>query len=134
VIVVDTNVVARFVLRGEGASLAEGILEQDASWVAPPLIHSELRNVLATSMRTHRMTLEEALAAASVAEKVLESPAKEVDTGSVLQLAKRSGCTSYDCEFVFVALDLGVRLVTSDRQVLTAFPETAVSPEAFVAH
>ena len=51
-IVVDTNVVARFVLRGEGANLAEGILEQDASWVAPPLIHSELRNVLATSMRT----------------------------------------------------------------------------------
>jgi hypothetical protein len=100
VIVVDTNVVARFVLRGEGPNLAEGILEQDASWVAPPLIHSELR----------------------------------VDTGSVLELAKRSGCTSYDCEFVSVALDLGVRLVTSDRQVLTAFPETAVSPEAFVAH
>lgn len=133
-IVVDTNVVARFVLRVDGASLAEGILERDASWVAPPLIHSELRNVLATSMRTRRVTLEEALAAASVAERVLESPAQEVDTGSVLELADRSGCTAYDCEFVALAKRLGTPLVTSDRQVLTAFPETAVSPEAFVAH
>jgi predicted nucleic acid-binding protein len=133
VIVVDTNVVARFVLRGDGATLAERILERDSSWVAPPLVHSELRNVLATSMRARRMTLEEALAAVSVADKVLAGRPREVDTGSVLELAERSGCTSYDCEFVSVALDLGVPLVTSDRQVLAAFPETAVSPGAFVS-
>jgi hypothetical protein len=32
-----------------------------------------------------------------------------------------------------VALEIGVPFVTSDRQVLAAFPETAVSPESFVA-
>ena len=134
VIVVDTNVVARFVLRGDGATLAERILERDSSWVAPPLVHFELRNVLATSMRTRRMTLEEALAAASVADMVLAGPPREVDTGSVLELAERSGCTSYDCEFVSLAQRLAVPLVTSDRQILAAFPGTAVSPEAFSAH
>ena len=51
-----------------------------------------------------------------------------------LELAKRSRCTAYDCEFVALAKRLGTGLVTSDRQVLSAFPETAVSPEAFVAH
>jgi predicted nucleic acid-binding protein len=133
VIVVDTNVVARFVLRGDGATLAERILERDSSWVAPPLVHSELGNVLATGMRTRRMTLEEALAAVSVADEVLAGPPLELDTGSLLELAERSGCTSYDCDIVSVALDLGVTLVTSDRQVRSAFPETAVSPEASVA-
>jgi predicted nucleic acid-binding protein len=134
VIVVDTNIVARFVLRGEGTTLAERVLERDAIWVAPTLIHSELRNVLATSVRTRRITLEKARVAASVADSVLDGTSRDVDTGSVLELAERSGCTSYDCEFVSVALDLGVPLVTSDRQVLAAFPGTAVSPEAFAAH
>lgn len=55
-------------------------------------------------------------------------------TPDVLELAMRSGCTAYDCEFVAVAKELEATLVTSDRQVLAAFPETAVSPEAFVAH
>jgi len=32
-----------------------------------------------------------------------------------------------------VATEIGVPFVTSDRQVLAAFPETAVSPESFVA-
>jgi len=51
----------------------------------------------------------------------------------VLELAVRSRCTAYDCEFVALAKQLGVPLVTSDRQVLAAFPETAVSPDAFAS-
>jgi predicted nucleic acid-binding protein len=49
-----------------------------------------------------------------------------------LQLAAESGCSAYDCEFVALARDLEVPLVTADRQLLAAFPSTAVSPEAFV--
>ncbi|MGA8893316.1 MAG: hypothetical protein WB493_17280 [Anaeromyxobacteraceae bacterium] len=56
-----------------------------------------------------------------------------IATDVVLTLADRSGCTAYDCEFVSVAMELGVPLVTSDRQVLGAFPEFATSPEDFVA-
>lgn len=132
-IVVDTNVVARFVLRGVGAAIAERVLERDPLWIAPPLAHSELRNVLATTMRARRITLEEALVAVSMAGMVLAGPSPGVDPESVLELAEHSGCTSYDCGFVSVALALGVPLVTSDRQLLAAFPDTAVSPEAFVA-
>jgi predicted nucleic acid-binding protein len=52
---------------------------------------------------------------------------------TVLTLATRSRCSAYDCEFVAVAQDLGVPLVTTDRQVLRAFPSVAVRPEAFAA-
>jgi predicted nucleic acid-binding protein len=51
----------------------------------------------------------------------------------VLQLAIRSRCSAYDCEFVALAQDLRVPFVTADRQVLAAFPSTAVSPGEFVA-
>jgi predicted nucleic acid-binding protein len=40
--------------------------------------------------------------------------------------------SAYDYEFVAVAEDLAVRLVTADRQVLQAFPSIAVSPDKFI--
>jgi predicted nucleic acid-binding protein len=54
-------------------------------------------------------------------------------TDRVLRLAAGSVCSSYDCEFVAVAQDLTVPLVTADRQILRAFPETAVSLDGFLA-
>lgn len=43
----------------------------------------------------------------------------------MLALAERSGCSAYDCEYVAVARRLDVALVTEDRRLLKAFPETA---------
>jgi predicted nucleic acid-binding protein len=51
----------------------------------------------------------------------------EVDSRSVLDLAASADCSAYDCEFVSLARALGVQLVTQDRQVLQAFPETAAA-------
>jgi len=45
----------------------------------------------------------------------------------------RDGLSAYDAQFVVVAEDLGVALVTSDRRVLAARPDLAVSIEAFGA-
>jgi predicted nucleic acid-binding protein len=50
------------------------------------------------------------------------------DSGEVLRLASASGCTAYDCEFVALALALEAPLVTSDRELLAAFPAVARSP------
>ncbi len=54
-----------------------------------------------------------------------------VDTAEVLSLAAESGCSAYDCEFVALARNLGVSLVTSDREVLKAFPAIAVPLERY---
>ena len=125
---------ARLVLPGEDAYLPEQVLRRDPEWVAPALVHSELRNVLATWIRLGRITREEGNGAASRAERLMDGREVAVSTPEVLELAERSGCTAYDCEFVAVPRELDAMLVTSDRQVLSAFPETAVSTEAFVSH
>jgi predicted nucleic acid-binding protein len=43
-----------------------------------------------------------------------------------MRLTQESGCTAYDCEFVALAKYLDVKLVTTDKDLLKAFPRVAV--------
>ena len=40
--------------------------------------------------------------------------------------------SNYDCEFVALAQDLGVSLVTVDKQILEQFSYVAVSPDKYL--
>jgi len=51
----------------------------------------------------------------------------------VLRLAAQSGHNAYDCQYVAIAQELETWFVTSDADVLTAFPEIAISPDDFLA-
>jgi predicted nucleic acid-binding protein len=126
VIVVDVNVLAHLLLPAEGRVAAEALLLNDPQWVAPVLWRSEFRNALATQSRLGRLTLDQALRVQGEAEDLMSGGEYDVDSDTVLKLAAGSGCSAYDCEYVVLAKHLGVRLVTRDAQVLSAFPEVAV--------
>jgi len=133
VIVVDTNLLAYLLLPGGQGAVAEQVLARDPMWAAPLLLRSEFRSVLSGWIRRGALTLDRAVSTAVEAEDYVRGREYTVPARDVLELAGRSGCTAHDCEFVGLARQLGVRLVTSDRQLLAAFPETTVSPESFVA-
>jgi predicted nucleic acid-binding protein len=40
---------------------------------------------------------------------------------------RKSPCSAYDCEFVALAEDLEIPLLTTDRKILSAFLSVAVS-------
>ena len=125
-IVVDTNVTAYLWLPGELTTAAERLLAEDADWAVPLLRRSEFRGVLAGAVRRKLCKLERAGAIAQAAEEQLSGREFAVQSTEVLRLANESGCSTYDCEFVALAQTLGVRLVTNDREVLSAFPSIAV--------
>jgi predicted nucleic acid-binding protein len=131
VIVVDTNIVAALCLRSAASDAAAATLERDREWQVPRLWRSEFRNVLATLMRVGALDLPTSLRAWESAVSVVGDREYEPTGLEVLRLAEESGCTAYDCEFVAVARDLGVPLVTQDRRLLEAFPEIAISLGTF---
>jgi predicted nucleic acid-binding protein len=45
----------------------------------------------------------------------------------VLELVRDSNCTAYDCEFVALAMRLGVKLATMDAKILKAFPQHVIT-------
>lgn len=132
-IVADTNLLIYLYVQGQRTQESEAVLQQDALWAAPLLWRSEFRNVLIGLVRTDALQLEKALAIIDEAERWLSGHEYSVVSRQVLELARRSGCSAYDCEFVALAQDLDVPLVTNDRQILKAFPTSAVSPSAFTA-
>jgi len=127
VIVVDTNVVAYLYLPTDHTARAEALLQQDPEWVAPVLWRSEFRNILAGYMRRKTLTLDEARAVQAEAEALLAGNEHDVDSQHVLELVRDSDCSAYDCEYVALAIRLGVKLVTMDSKLLKAFPKHAFS-------
>ena len=132
-IVVDTNLLVYLHVEGEHTAQAERILRKDAAWAAPLLWRSEFRNMLAGLVRGRALRIEEAVVIVRQAEQAMAGREYSAVSHEVLQLAARSGCSAYDCEFVALAEDLGASLVTSDRRILKAFPSVAVAPARFIA-
>ena len=130
-IVADTNLVAYFSIQSEQSALAEAVFAADDSWAAPLLWRAEFRNTLVNYLRAGRMSMDMALHSLQTAADVIERREYPVDSEKVLALAAKSGCSGYDCEYVALAMDFGVPLVTSDKQILREFPKIAVSLEQF---
>jgi predicted nucleic acid-binding protein len=132
VIVVDTNVVAYLVVEGEQTAVAREVLHRDGQWAAPAVWRSELRNLLSTYMRRSSFGRKDALRMMRSAESLFEDREHIGDSETILTLAEQSRHSSYDCEFVAVAMLLGVPLITNDRKLRASFPEIAISPEEFL--
>ena len=130
-IVVDTNLIAYLIIQGEHTQQAEDVLTKDSEWSAPTVWRSEVRYVLVLYMRRGLLSLDQALRLMQRAETLMQGREYEVLSTAVFSLAVNSRCSAYDGEFVALAQHLGVPLVTSDRQILAAFPAAAVSMDAF---
>ncbi len=131
-IVADTSLLAAFWLPGEQAELAEAVKTRDSVWAAPVVWRAEFRNVLAAGLRAGWLSETEANTAYLNAQTDLDRNEFTVPTERVMQLVRSSHCSAYDCEYVALAQDLNVPLVTADPALVRAFPKTAVALEKFV--
>ena len=133
-IVVDTNIISYFYLNSEYSPLAEQTFQKDPAWAVPLLWRSEFRNILSLYLRKEIIELSDAAQIIAASEELLKGNEYEVNSFKVLKLAGKSGCSGYDCEFVSLAQDLGIPLVTEDNKVLKNFPETAQNMAGFLGH
>jgi len=130
-IVVDTNVIAYFWLPGEYTTYAERALSKDNEWAAPILWRSEFRNILAGYMRRKNLTIDMAIQLVEHAETQMKGREYIVESGRVMSFVEMSSCSAYDCEFVALAEDLGVPLITTDKKIIRTFPTIALPLDKF---
>ena len=126
-IVVDTNVIAALYLTSDFTAHAESLILQDVDWAAPLLWRSEMRNTLTKYMRAGLMSLEQIYQIQHEAEALMADNEYQTNSLAVLKLANASQCSAYDCEFVALARNLNVKLITQNKQILAQFPHDTIA-------
>ena len=126
-IVVDTNILLYLYVPGPHTDHCVRLLERDPEWASPALWRSEFCNTLLLYLRKKLITQAFAAQAVEAASELIAHREYVPSSVSVIDLAMRSDCTYYDCEFVAVARSLSTTLVTQDRALLKAFPKDAMS-------
>lgn len=131
-IVADINIISYLFLPTSYSEKASQLYRVDPEWAAPELWRSEFRNVLALYLRQNVISLTEALALQDEAESLMIDLEFTLPSVAVMNLVASSNCSVYDCEFVALARQLSVKLVTQDKKLLREFPETAMSLDEFL--
>lgn len=131
-IVVDTNIIAHFWLPSDSSDLVEKLFLMESDWVAPLLWKSEFRSVVLLYLRKNLINFSEAIHITAKAENQMKEREFHVNSIQVFTQAEKSDCSAYDCEFISLAEDLDIKLVTLDKKVLNSFPERAKHPIDFI--
>lgn len=133
-IVVDTNIIGYLYLSSDRSEQVEKALRKDPIWIAPTLWRSEFRNVLALYIRKNLMTFDNAIQIMEEAAALMQGGEFEPVSTQVLQFVNESTCSAYDCEFVALASDMKMSLLTVDKQILKQFPDIAISLDDFITN
>ncbi|MCP5163343.1 MAG: type II toxin-antitoxin system VapC family toxin [Hahellaceae bacterium] len=132
-IVADTNTIAYLYLPSDFSEYVEALLLKDSHWIAPLLWRSELRNILALYMRKELISMSDALEIQQQAELLMADNEYTVSSFDVLEMAKSSGCSAYDSEFICLANNEKCKLITADKKIIKAFPDIALTAKDFIS-
>jgi predicted nucleic acid-binding protein len=127
-IVADTNLLVYLLLPGDRTGKVQQFYLRDPDWVAPLLWRSELINVLVTYHRLGKLESGLCLQLMGQAERIMEGRSYTVESEIILEVAARTGCSGYDSEFVALAEQLDVPLITYDEKVLQRCHSVARKP------
>ena len=131
-IVADSNLIAYLLIPGDKSELADEVLLKDADWAVPLICRSEIRNILTLYMRHEGMSLSQARKTMEKADTLWRDREYAVPSDDVLELTFHHNITAYDGEFVVLARQLGIPLVSFDKAMRKTFPNTAISAEDFI--
>lgn len=128
-VVVDTNIVVHVVLEGQATPDARTLLAADPDWRSEPFLLVEFTNVMATAVRSGRITMAAAESALTDAQRVIGAKMHAAPHANVLALAVKHRVSGYDARFLAVAEQLGAKLVTEDTKLRRAAPRLTQSLE-----
>jgi predicted nucleic acid-binding protein len=120
VIVVDTNIIAYFIIDTNQSAAARRALRQDTEWMLPPRWRSEFRSVLHKRIGAGLLELEEAGRLHARAVMKFGAFERQPDTRRVLRFAREYKIDVYDAEFVALADEYEVALLTADEASLAS--------------
>jgi len=131
-IVADANLLAYLLIEGEKTPRVQQVWERDPQWRLPPLWRHELLNILASYGKYGGATREEMLAVYRRADSLYTPHEHPVQLADALEIAIELQLSAYDAQYVSLARELDVQLVTEDGKLRKAVPGRTQSVEEFL--
>jgi len=128
-IVVDANVIAYLLIRGERSVAMDRLQKLDPDWIAPRLWLDEFLNVLCTYERTGALTPQQSVELLDDAVALMDDASYDLPPERVLTVARQTNCSAYDSQYIALAQDLGLKLYTCDKRVISKCPGVALMPD-----
>jgi len=128
-IVVDANVISYLLIRGERSEAMDRLQKLDPDWIAPKLWLDEFLNVLCTYERTGGLTQEQSVELLEDAVALMDGASYDLPPERVLTVARQTNCSAYDSQYIALAQDLGLKLYTCDKRVISKCPSIALMPD-----
>lgn len=132
-IVVDTHIIAYLLIPNDKyTQSAISAFEKDRSWLAPALWQYEFLSVLAFYIRKSLLDIDASKSIYTKACEIIETR-EVVDFELLFNCIKTSKLSAYDCQYVTLARENNLPLITEDKNILAEFPEASVSISQFIA-
>lgn len=124
-IVVDVNIITYLLIENASyTELAENLFQKDSTWIAPVLWKSEFLSVLTGYYRREIIKSDSCWDIYRQADKHIETREMS-DFKSLFRIVEISKLTAYDSQYVALATDLNLPLITEDKEILNEFPAVA---------
>jgi predicted nucleic acid-binding protein len=130
-LVVDANIIVHLKCRSAHTDYALQAYARDQYWLVPPLWRYEFLNALACFCHRGIYTSREAAVILSDALAGFGPQERAVNHGAALTLAAQHRISGCDAQYIALAQELAVRLLTEDKELLRKFPTATVSLRAF---
>ena len=131
-IVIDANILIYALIECDNSRLIPQVREKDADWRTTGLCLHETLNVLATYQRRGVLTLEQCRELLGNASRFISVAQCDVDMEASLVAAAKYGITGYDAQYVALAQNFSVPLITEDRKLRQAVPGVGISMQEFI--
>jgi predicted nucleic acid-binding protein len=132
VIVVDTNILAYLLIKGDQTEKARRLLDRDRDWIAPSFWRIEFLNVLINYAHYQSLAFKEAKPIWEASFRLTHLREEAVEAGHALDLAMKHKITGYDALFVALAQNLKTVCVTQDKALRKAVPHLTASLDEFL--
>ena len=130
-IVVDTNIIVYFLISGDQTALAREARRRVPQWMAPTLWRYEFMNVLVTYIRNGGTPPTAAIETWRQAVGRLAIREQNAPPEQALLLAYENQISAYDAQYVALAINRNLPLISEDRALQRKFPSIVRSLQDF---
>jgi len=122
-IVADVNIVVNLFLEGNHSEKAGALYENDPNWVLPDIWIHEMTNVLSTYVKHGGLDRSMSMELLNSSLDYFLPATVSLPMDGVLACSLDYNISAYDAEYIYLAREKNIPLITVDKRLIRSIPD-----------